>query len=182
MKLKWYWWVAIAVVVIAITLTIIYQRYLKNVYTIEDLTNFGGTNEQTGKPMYYLSVTSLARLNRVDPVLISIFKEAIKNSPHDFGIASGFRTTAEQQALYAKGRTAPGKIVTYADGVKNKSYHQSGKAVDIYAYINGKANWETKYYEPIARHIQEVAKNKFGVNLQWGGDWTKFKDYPHFQI
>src|SRR5690606_12846620 len=34
------------------------------------------------------------------------------------------RTTEEQQALFAKGRTAPGKIVTYVDGVKTLSKHQ----------------------------------------------------------
>jgi peptidoglycan L-alanyl-D-glutamate endopeptidase CwlK len=170
-------------------LAFLYNKYLKNSYELSDLINFGGgagtdvdPNDMT--PKYYLSMTSLARLNDVDPVLIKIFKEAIKQSPYDFGIASGYRSTEEQQKLYSYGRYEPylhKKIVTYADGVNKKSYHQTGKAVDIYAYIDGKASWDAKYYEPIARHIQNVAQ-EFGVDLEWGGDWTRFKDLPHFQI
>ena len=79
-------------------------------------------------------------------------------------------------------RAVEGKKITNADGVNNKSYHQSGKAFDIYAFVEGKATWDHKYYEPIARHLQKVAKDKFGVDLEWGGDWDKFKDLPHFQI
>lgn len=179
--MKTWQWIVLGFVVVAITLSLLYRKYLKNSYELSDLTNFGGFDENN-KDMYYLSMNSLRRLNDVEPILIKIFKEAIKNSPIDFGIASGLRTTSEQKALYALGRTKAGKIVTYADGVTNKSYHQSGKAVDIYAYVDGKANWESKYYEPIARHIIKVAKNEFDIDLKWGGDWTSFKDLPHFQI
>lgn len=185
---RWHW-IAIGIIVILIILTILYNKYLKNSYELSDLINFGGgegtdLNPDDMKPKYYLSMTSLSRLNDVDTKLIKIFKEAIKQAPYDFGIASGFRTTAEQKKLYSYGRYEPYKnksIVTYADGVNRKSYHQTGNAVDIYAYINGRANWEIKYYEPIARHIIAVAKEQ-GINLQWGGDWTNFKDRPHFQI
>ena len=175
------YWILIAVILTGATLWFLFNRYLKNSYELSDLTNFGSTDEND-KDMYYLSMNSLRRLNDVNPILIKIFKEAIKQSPIDFGIASGFRTLAEQKGLYALGRTKPGKIVTYADGIDVKSYHQSGNAVDIYAYVNGKASWDSKYYEPIARHIIRVAKDKFGVTLKWGGDWKKFKDLPHFQI
>jgi peptidoglycan L-alanyl-D-glutamate endopeptidase CwlK len=171
------YFIIIFLIIIAV-ITFVYNKYFKNSYTMSDLTNFG--NEPDNK--YYLSATSLMRLNNVKPILIDIFKEAIKQSPYDFGIASGFRTLEEQQKLYAKGRTTSGKIVTNADGIINKSYHQSGNAVDIYAYINGKATWESQYYKPIAEHIMKVAKEKFNTNLQWGGNWTKFRDLPHFQI
>lgn len=42
----------------------------------------------------------------------------------------GFRTAAKQAELYAKGRTAPGDIVTNCDGVRKRSKHQSGRAAD----------------------------------------------------
>lgn len=50
-------------------------------------------------------------------------------------ICQGARTLAEQQGLYAFGRTKPGLIVTHADGVVSKSNHQIqadgfGHAVD----------------------------------------------------
>ena len=48
------------------------------------------------------------------------------------GIGECFRTVAEQDALYAKGRTAPGSIVTNAKGSSYSSHHQWGTAFDIY--------------------------------------------------
>lgn len=127
--------------------------------------------------MYKLSERSEKRLEGIDPILIEIVKESIKESPYDFGIPAfgGLRTAEEQNGLFMK-------KVSKCDGYKNKSYHQSGKAFDIYAYINGKATWEKRYYMPIARHIQKIALEKFNVKLQWGGDWRSFIDLPHFQI
>ena len=132
---------------------------------------------------YKLSTTSRERLNGVNPVLIAIIEAAIVDSPYDFGIPpdGGLRTTERQKELYAQGRTNAGNIVTQTDGVKKKSVHQSGNAFDIYAFVDGSATWEAKYYKPIARHIQKVALEQFGVKLVWGGDW-KMVDMPHFQI
>ena len=48
------------------------------------------------------------------------------------GIGECVRTKAEQDALYAKGRTAPGKIVTNAKGSTYSSMHQWGVAFDFY--------------------------------------------------
>jgi peptidoglycan LD-endopeptidase CwlK len=133
---------------------------------------------------YKLSNRSIERLKGIDKVLIDIVTEGIKNSPIDFGIPNdgGLRTTQRQAEMYAQGRTVAGKKITNADGVNKKSYHQSGKAFDIYAFVDGKASWEHKYYEPIARHLQKVAKEKFGIVLEWGGDFRTFSDMPHFQI
>ena len=131
-----------------------------------------------------LSNRSLERLKGIEPILIDIITEGIKDSPIDFGIPQdgGLRTAKRQAEMYAQGRTVAGNKITNADGVNKKSYHQSGKAFDIYAFVDGKASWEHKHYEPIARHLQKVALEKFGVKLDWGGDWTSFKDLPHFQI
>lgn len=127
--------------------------------------------------MYKLSKRSLSRLEGIESILIEIVKEAIKESPYDFGIPNdgGLRTAERQKELF-------NKKVSRCDGYKNKSYHQTGKAFDIYAYVDGKASWNKLYLKLIARHIQKVAKDKFNTNLQWGGDWKNFKDMPHFQI
>jgi len=139
--------------------------------------------------MHKLSTRSRQRLAGVDPLLIAIMVYGITDSPYDFGIPEdgGLRTAKRQADLYAKGRTTPGPVVTHVDGVKKKSRHQPaeddmGKAVDIFAFVNGNATWEARYYEPIARHLQKVAMAVFGVELEWGGDWEGFKDLPHFQI
>lgn len=129
--------------------------------------------------MYKLSKRSLSRLKNVEPILIAIIVEAIKESPFDFGIPrhGGFRTASEQYLLY---KQVP--KVTNIDGINRKSYHQTGRAFDIFAYVDGKATWDPKYYEPIARHLQKIALEKYNVILEWGGDFKSFVDMPHFQI
>ena len=100
------------------------------------------TAENTQKENKF-SQRSLNSLNGIHPDLVKVMKEAIKYCPADFTITDSLRTTVEQQALYAKGKTVPGGIVTNADGVKNKSNHQAksdgyGYAVDLYPYHSGK--------------------------------------------
>lgn len=128
--------------------------------------------------MYKLSNRSHKRIEGIEPILIQILEEGIKDSPYDFGIPldGGLRTTERQKELYARGRTAPGYKITWT----LNSYHMTGKAFDIYAYVNNKASWNMKYLEPIARHLQKIALEN-GVKLDWGYDlWSK--DGAHFQI
>lgn len=127
--------------------------------------------------MYKLSKRSLERLEGVNPILIEIIQEGIKESPFDFGIPNfgGLRTAEEQKQLYDK-------RLSKCDGYKNKSYHQSGNAFDIYAYVDGKASWNRIQLKLIARHLQKVAKEKFNIKLDWGGDFKTFVDMPHFEI
>ena len=131
---------------------------------------------------------SLNSLKGIHPDLVKVMTEAIKTSSIDFTITDGLRTTAQQQALYAKGRTTAGSKVTNADGVKNKSNHQAksdgyGYAIDLYPYYNGsvQVNDDKTIINKIAPHIKKVAK-EMGINIEWGGDWKSFKDYPHFEL
>ena len=128
-----------------------------------------------------LSSRSKNRLHGIKKVLIDIIEEAIVDSPYDFGIPKdgGFRTAERQKEMYAIGRTTDmgKKSITWT----LNSYHMTGKAFDIYAYVDGKASWKLKHLEPIARHLQKVAMDKFCIDLKWGQDlWGK--DGAHFQI
>jgi hypothetical protein len=89
-------------------------------------------------------------------------------------ITQGLRTYAEQDALYAQGRTKPGKIVTNARG--GYSYHNFGLAFDIVLIENGNAVWTVN--SKWKRFAAICKANGFA----WGGDWTSFKDYPHFEM
>ena len=120
--------------------------------------------------MFSFSKASLNKMNGVDSKLINLMKEAIKESPYDFGITEGIRTLKRQKDLFVEGKT---KTL--------KSYHLVGKAVDIKIYVNGEITWDFKYYKEVAEHIKEVAR-KLGYVITWGGDWKTFKDGPHFQI
>ena len=68
-----------------------------------------------------------------------------------------------------------------ADGRTNKSYHQTGKAVDVYAYVDGKASWEKEHLAIIAAAMLQ-ASAQLGYELKWGGLWKSWQDFPHFEI
>jgi peptidoglycan L-alanyl-D-glutamate endopeptidase CwlK len=98
-------------------------------------------------------------------------------------VTDGLRTTEQQQALFAKGRTAPGSIVTNADGVKAKSNHQMkadgfGHAVDCtFLDANGKPTWDGM--KPWAAY----GACAVAVGLTWGGNWkSKLVDRPHIEL
>jgi len=97
------------------------------------------------------------------------------------------RTIAEQNKLFAQGRTIAGKIVTRARG--GHSYHNWGLAIDIVLIkdVNGdgnyeKAVWDTKtdFDGDGKSDWMEVVQIFKEYGWQWGGDW-KFYDAPHFQ-
>lgn len=97
-------------------------------------------------------------------------------------IAQGLRTFAEQDALYAQGRTKPGAKVTNAKG--GQSIHNYGLAVDIVLIIDGKAaSWDTKkdFDKDKQADWMEVVSEFKKAGWEWGGDWRTFKDMPHFE-
>ena len=86
----------------------------------------------------------------------------------------GMRTKAEQDALYAQGRTSPGTIVTnvrYPD-----SMHNWGVAVDFCRNVRGRE------YDDTDNFFFRVAFVAKAYGLDWGGDWKTFKDKPHLQL
>lgn len=81
------------------------------------------------------------------------------------------RTVAEQDELYASGRTKPGKVVTNARGLD--SLHVHGRAFDIAFRVNGEITWDGPW--------SKVGAMGEALGLQWGGRWRRFPDRPHFQ-
>ena len=98
------------------------------------------------------------------------FDEAMKSAGIDYIVTCTLRTQAEQDALYAQGRTAPGKIVTWT----RNSKHIGGTAFDIAVKKNGVISWDAADYK-------EAGKVGKSVGLVWGGSWDK-PDNPHFQL
>ena len=91
-------------------------------------------------------------------------------------IGETLRTTAEQDALYAQGRSKPGKIVTNAKGSSYSSYHQWGTAFDIY-----RVDGHGAYYDKDG-FFTKVGKIGVTLGLEWGGNWKSITDKPHFQL
>lgn len=133
--------------------------------------------------MYKFSQRSLNNLEGLHPKLQEFATELIKVTPHDIAITCGVRTAEEQNKLYQQGRTKAGKIVTKCDGYNIKSKHQVkadglGYAFDIAVIIDNKSNWNKKVFKEVADSARELMKK---YNIEWGGDWKNFSDYPHFQ-
>nr|WP_204543800.1 M15 family metallopeptidase [Peribacillus deserti] len=98
-------------------------------------------------------------------------------------ITDGFRSIEEQNKLYEKGRSGSGSIVTNVRG--GESFHNFGLAFD-YALKNksGQVIWDTGYdgNENGRSDWFEVAEIAKDIGFEWGGDWEKFKDFPHLQM
>ena len=101
------------------------------------------------------------------------FIAACKEQGIDLLITSTYRDAESQNALYAQGRTTPGKKVTNAKA--GQSFHNFRVAFDFVPIVNGKAQWN------------DIATfNKCGaiaesVGLEWAGRWKTFKELAHCQ-
>lgn len=89
-------------------------------------------------------------------------------------ITSTYRSIAEQDQLYAQGRSTPGKRVTNARG--GQSYHNFKCAFDFCPMKFGKCLWDdTKLFT----RCGEIAE---GCGLSWSGRWEgSMKELAHCQ-
>lgn len=88
-------------------------------------------------------------------------------------IISGLRSYAEQDALYAQGRTASGPVVTNARG--GYSNHNFGIAFDVGVF-------EGNRYLSSSVKYKAVGALGLELGLEWGGNWKTIVDEPHFQL
>ena len=112
----------------------------------------------------------------IDAKLIRIAHRAIELTKVDFGIpeTGGIRSAKVQYELFVKGASK-------CDGKNSKSKHQSGKALDFYAYVNGSASWQPEYLAQIAAAFLQ-ASIELGYPIQWGGLFRNFVDQPHIEL
>jgi peptidoglycan L-alanyl-D-glutamate endopeptidase CwlK len=93
-------------------------------------------------------------------------------------VTSTYRDAEKQDALYAQGRTKPGKIVTNAKG--GQSLHNWRVAFDVVPFRDKQPVWQTSGED--GKLWQKVGAIGESVGLEWGGRWKKFPDFPHFQF
>lgn len=102
------------------------------------------------------------------------FLALCKQEGIDLLVTSTYRDIESQNALYAQGRTTPGKIVTNAKG--GDSWHNWRCALDVVPLVNGKPDWDGSH--PVWKKIGELGKH---AGLEWAGEWKTFKELAHFQ-
>ncbi|HET7832248.1 MAG TPA: M15 family metallopeptidase [Gallionella sp.] len=111
-------------------------------------------------------------LPEVQPLARALVQKAALNGIR-IKIISGLRTYAEQDALYAQGRTSHGSIVTNAKG--GYSNHNFGIAFDVGIFEGASYLGDSPKYKAVGVLGMELG-------LEWGGNWKNMVDEPHFQL
>lgn len=117
-----------------------------------------------------LNARSLEKLRGVHPDLVRVIQRAAAIHPVPVIVTCGLRTTEEQAALMQAGATRT-----------MKSRHLTGHAVDLAVLVAGKARWDWPLYDSLSTTVKRAAAEE-GVDIEWGGDWPRFRDGPHFQL
>lgn len=115
-----------------------------------------------------LSSRDMQRLSGVHPDLVRVISRAREVA--DFIVTEGLRTEARQRQLVAAGASQT-----------MRSRHLTGHAVDLAALVDGTVRWDWPLYDRLALVVKRAAVEE-EVPIEWGGDWPKFRDGPHFQL
>lgn len=147
---------------------------------------------------YSLGAGSREKLAGVDPRLIRVIEKALTYDIIDFKVICGVRTLNEQKALYAQGRTKPGKIVTWTLNSRHLPDPKTGlgRAVDL---LPAPYDWKVEddkttpeqddNFIKLANAMLKASK-ELGIPIRWGANWdgdTQIRekgesDNPHFEM
>ena len=119
---------------------------------------------------YTLSKKSRDRLAGVHPDLVKVVERAIEITEIDFAVLEGVRSKTRQEQLVKAGASQT-----------MRSRHLTGHAVDLGAYVAGSVRWDWPLYHKLAVAVKQAAA-ELQIPIEWGGDWTTFKDGPHWQL
>ena len=129
-----------------------------------------------------LSSSSLKKLATLDPSFLPLADELVKVGQAaglNVQISAGLRTPAEQDALYAQGRTEKGKVVTNAR--RWTSLHNYGLAIDVFFMVDGKASWGEDLFLQLWFAAEKAKLDRRG--LVWSGKWVGgFREMAHWQL
>ncbi len=137
---------------------------------------------------FQLGSRSETNLIGVHYELVNVVKLALLISEVDFSVIEGLRTIERQRELFAKGRSAPGRIVTWT----MKSKHIDGLAVDLLPInpATGKGDWNFAAGFKEISSAMFAAAERLDVAIRWGSDWNRNGiagekgeiDSPHFEL
>ncbi len=126
-----------------------------------------------------MNASTISRLEQLFPPLkVKAYQliQLMSSQSIDVEVSQGLRTWPEQAALYAKGRTEPGAIVTNAR--PEQSWHTFGCAFDVdIVAAGGVLDWSgtsPAWLATISAGEQ--------LGLYAGAEFRTFPDKPHFQL
>lgn len=110
------------------------------------------------------------------PDLVRVMHRAIELSTIDFTVLEGVRSVERQRHLVDVGASTT-----------MNSRHLTGHAIDIAPWLDtdgdgdSEPSWHWPHYHKLAPYVKQAAQ-ELDVDIEWGGDWTSFKDGPHWQL
>lgn len=123
---------------------------------------------------FKLGKRSLSNLEGVHPDLVKVVNRAIELTQVDFTVIEGLRTKERQAQLLKEKKTTT-----------LNSRHLTGHAVDLAAWVivddKGTVSWDWKHYYIIEKAMKQAA-SELKIPIEWGGNWKRFKDAPHWQL
>lgn len=120
---------------------------------------------------FALTARDEARLAGLHPDLKRLVRRAAATAPLRFAVLEGVRSIERQRDLVARGAS-----------LTMNSRHLTGHAVDLAPLgADGKVSWDWPLYHRLAPAVKKAAKTE-KVPIEWGGDWRRFKDGPHWQL
>lgn len=115
------------------------------------------------------------QLARVHPDLVKVVRAVFATSPMPFRVLEGARNKEQQR-----------KNIEAGVSWTMKSRHIPGRngyahAVDLVPLVNGQVSWDWAVYRRFAPIVRAAAAS-VGVMVEWGGDWSRTPDAPHWQL
>lgn len=120
--------------------------------------------------MFKYSEKSLMNLAECHPDLRRLFLKVIEGM--DCTILCGYRNETEQNRAYDNGFSK----LKFPDSMHNK---YPSMAVDVVPYP---VDWKNINRIILFGHYVKGVAKGLDIDIEWGGDWKKFPDYPHYQI
>ncbi|WP_201628010.1 LysM peptidoglycan-binding domain-containing protein [Psychrobacter maritimus] len=125
-----------------------------------------------GDKHYKRTLKNIEQLHSIyQPYVIKLINEGYKKTGLTWVITDGYRSPESQDKL-PSGVTNAGAL---------ESYHQYGLAIDVVSVTNGEITY-LKNNSLSIEHSKKLGPIGISLGLEWGGSWTRKKDYPHFQI
>jgi len=130
-------------------------------------------------------IYKLERLKGVHPGLVAaVYRLGTASFGFDVFVLEGARTLEKQKRLIANGAS------NLSDPTKGHHLIQSSgfaHAVDIAPVLDTDSDgdteisWHWPHYEHLSTYMKSIARD-LGLPIRWGGDWTSFKDGPHWEL
>lgn len=123
------------------------------------------------------------RIEDLHPLMrprVQAWLAACRDAGLDVLVYCTVRSWAEQAALYAQGRTAPGSIVTHARA--GESAHNHALALDFVPLVAGKAQWAAPTPARPRPEWTQAVELAERAGLESASRWPRFREWPHLQM